>query len=122
VLTLLFAMMFKVLPDVKIGWSDVWLGAIITAMLFTLGKYAIGVYLGQSSLASSYGVAGSFVVLLVWVYYSAQILFLGAEFTQVYANRYGSQIVPTKNAVAITEQDRAQQGLTRRQPAATRYQ
>jgi membrane protein len=110
VLTLLFAMMFKYLPDVKIGWRDVILGAFMTAVLFTIGKFAIGMYLGHSSMASSYGVAGSFVVLLVWVYYSAQILFFGAEFTQVYANKFGSRIVPSENAVPVTEEARARQG------------
>ncbi|MCA9008568.1 MAG: YihY/virulence factor BrkB family protein [Planctomycetaceae bacterium] len=98
VITLLFALMFKLLPDVRIAWSDVWLGAVLTAALFTIGKSAIGAYLGRSSMASSYGVAASFVVLLVWVYYSAQILFFGAELTQVYANQFGSRIVPDKNA------------------------
>jgi membrane protein len=98
VITLLFAMMFKLLPDVKMAWNDVWLGAVTTAALFTLGKFAIGLYLGHSSMASSYGVAGSFVVLLVWVYYSAQILFFGAELTQVYANKYGSGIAPSADA------------------------
>lgn len=98
VISLLFAMMFKYLPDVRIAWRDVWLGAVMTAVLFTIGKFAIGLYLGHSSMASSYGAAGSFVVLLVWVYYSAQILFLGAEFTQVYANRYGAQIAPAEGA------------------------
>ena len=98
VITLLFAMMFKLLPDVEMAWSDVWLGAVITAALFAVGKFAIGLYLGHSSMASSYGVAGSFVVLLVWVYYSAQILFFGAELTQVYANKYGSGISPAASA------------------------
>jgi membrane protein len=98
VITLLFAMMYKYLPDAKIAWRDVWLGAAITALLFTIGKFAIGLYLGHSSMASSYGVAGSFVVLLVWVYYSAQILFLGAEFTQVHASRRGRRIVAAENA------------------------
>ena len=87
-----------------------WLGAVITAGLFSVGKLAIGLYLGHSSMASSYGVAGSFVVLLVWVYYSAQILFFGAEFTQVYANKYGSRIVPSENAEPVTEEARAEQG------------
>jgi membrane protein len=113
VITVLFAMMFKYLPDVRIAWSDVWLGALITGVLFTIGKFAIGLYLGHSSMASSYGMAGSFVVLLVWVYYSAQILFLGAEFAQVYANEYGSRIVPTENAEPLTEEARAQQGRAR---------
>lgn len=113
VITLLFAMMFKVLPDVKMAWSDVWLGAAVTAALFTVGKFAIGLYLGHSSMAASYGVAGSFVVLLVWVYYSAQILFFGAELTQVYANRYGSRIIPSENAEPLTAEERAQQGRPR---------
>jgi membrane protein len=102
-ITLLFAMLFKYVPDVKIAWRDVWLGAVVTAALFTVGKFAIGLYLGHSSMASSYGLAGSFVVLLVWVYYSAQILFFGAELTQVYANRYGSRIVPAENAQLADE-------------------
>jgi membrane protein len=116
VFTVLFALMFKYVPDVKISWSDVWLGALLTAFLFLVGKFAIGLYLGHSSMASSYGVAGSFVVLLVWVYYSAQILFFGAEFTQVYANKYGSRIVPTENAEPLTAEARAQQGRPRQQP------
>lgn len=109
VITLLFALIIKLLPDVRMAWRDVWLGAVVTAALFTVGKQLIGLYLGHSSMASSYGVAGSFVVLLVWMYYSAQILFFGAELTQVYANRYGSHIVPTENAVPISsEADRGQ--------------
>lgn len=111
VFTGLFALIFKYVPDAEVAWRDVWLGAALTAVLFTLGKLAIGLYLGRSSLASSYGVAGSLIVLLVWVYYSAQIVFFGAEFTQVYANRYGKRIVPSKNAVAVTEQQRAQEGM-----------
>jgi membrane protein len=111
VFTGVFAMMFKFLPDVKIAWKDVWLGAFITAILFAIGKFAIGLYLGQSALASSYGVAGSLIVLLVWVYYSAQIMFFGAEFTQVYANRYGQRIRPSENAQPVTEEQRAQEGL-----------
>ncbi len=103
VITILFALMFKVLPDVRMSWRDVWLGAFVTAILFAIGKAAIGLYLGQSALASSYGAAGSFVVLLVWIYYSAQILFFGAELTQVYANRYGSRIRPAENAVKKSE-------------------
>jgi membrane protein len=117
VITLLFAMMFRLLPDVKIAWRDVWLGAIVTALLFTVGKFAIGLYLGHSAMASSYGVAGSFVVLLVWVYYSAQILFFGAELTQVYANQFGSRIVPAENARPVTDDSRAQQGRPRHRPS-----
>jgi membrane protein len=90
VLILLFAMMFKYLPDVEIGWRDVWIGAVLTAMLFNLGKFLIGLYLGYQGMESTYGAAASVVLILVWIYYSAQIVFFGAEFTQVYARRYGS--------------------------------
>lgn len=109
--TALFALIFKIVPDVSIHWRDVWIGAFVTAVLFTLGKLAIGLYLGRSSVASPYGAAGSVVVLVVWVYYSAQILFFGAEFTQVYARRFGSRIVPTKNAAPITAEAKAQMGI-----------
>lgn len=85
IITFLFAMIYKVLPDTHVEWRDVWLGALVTAILFSLGKLGIGIYLGTTSIASSYGAAGSVAILLIWVYYSAQILFLGAEFTQVYA-------------------------------------
>jgi membrane protein len=102
-ITLLFAMIYKVLPDVEIAWRDVWIGAAVTALLFTIGKFLIGLYLAHSTVASTYGAAGSLVVLLLWIYYSSQILFLGAEFTQVYATRYGSQITPSKNAVPVKE-------------------
>jgi membrane protein len=102
-ITFLFALMYKYLPDVEIGWRDVWIGAVVTALLFTLGKFLIGLYLGKSSVASTYGAAGSLVVLLLWIYYSSQILFLGAEFTQVYATHYGSQIKPSKHAVPVVE-------------------
>ncbi len=86
VTTVLFAMMFKILPDADIGWHEVWIGAVLTAALFSIGKFLIGLYLGHSALSSTYGAAGSLVVILIWIYYSAQILFLGAEFTQVHAN------------------------------------
>lgn len=112
VFTGIFAMIFKYLPDARIAWRDVWLGAVITAVLFTAGKLAIGLYLGKSSIASSYGVAGSLIVLLVWVYYSAQIVFFGAEFTQVYANQFGGKIVPTENAEIVPTEKRLQEGLT----------
>jgi membrane protein len=87
----LFAAIFKVLPDTDVRWSDVWIGAAVTALLFVIGKAAIGLYLGNTSVASVYGGASSVVVILLWVYYSAQILFLGAEFTQVFARRGGSR-------------------------------
>ena len=99
VITGLFALIFKVLPDAYVAWSDVWVGAALTALLFTIGKFAIGLYLGKSDVGSAYGAAGSLVILLVWVYYSAQILLFGAEFTQVHANTFGAHIVPSDNAV-----------------------
>jgi membrane protein len=98
VITLLFAMIFKVLPDVKIAWRDVWVGAAVSSLLFTGGKFVLGMYLGQNTTVSAYGAAGSLIVILLWVYYSAQILFFGAEVTQVYANRYGSNLVPSAHA------------------------
>lgn len=113
VITMLFAMIYKFLPDAKIAWGDVWIGAALTSLLFTVGKLLLGLYLGNASFGSTYGAAGSLVILLAWVFYSAQILFIGAEFTQVYASKYGSRIVPTKNAVALTEEARAQQGMPR---------
>ena len=112
-ITLLFALIFKVIPDVKIHWNDVWLGAFATAVLFSMGKWAIGLYLGQSAPASSYGAAGSLIILLLWVYYSSQLLFFGAEFTQVYANRYGGRIRPDENAIDLSESQRLHQGLAR---------
>lgn len=99
VITVLFALIFKYLPDAKIAWKDVWLGAVITAALFVLGKFALGLYLGTGSVGSSFGAAGSLIILLLWVYYSAQILFFGAEFTQVWANRFGEKVVPDDDAV-----------------------
>ncbi len=84
----------RVLPDAEIAWRDVCLGAFVTAILFSLGKMLIGLYLDSSAVASSFGTEGSLALLLIWIYYSAQILFFGAEFTQVYANNYGSKIVP----------------------------
>ena len=113
VVILLFALIFKLLPDAKIAWHDVWVGAGLTTALFLVGKALIGAYLGRSSYGSAYGAAGSLVVLLVWIYYSSQILFFGAEFTQVYANRYGSQIRPSSNAEPATERSREQQGMPR---------
>jgi membrane protein len=91
VVTLLFALIFKLLPDTTVGWRDVWAGAAITAVLFTVGKLLIGLYLGKSAVASTYGAAGSVVVLVVWVYYAAQIFYFGAELTHAYARRHGSR-------------------------------
>jgi membrane protein len=108
IITLLFAMIFKFLPDVHIAWGDVGLGAFVTAVLFTLGKFAIGLYLGRSSLTSVYGAAGSLVLILAWAYYSSLILFFGAEFTRAYATRYGCRIIPTRNAVPLMPEMRVQ--------------
>lgn len=90
VIACLFAVIYKMLPNVKLAWRDVWTGALVTASLFSLGKYVIGLYLGNSAVASGFGAAGSVIALLLWVYYSAQIFFLGAEFTRQYALRFGS--------------------------------
>ncbi len=103
IITLLFALIYKFLPDVKIRWRDVWLGAVVTAFLFTVGKLAIGLYLGHSRIATAYGAAGSLVIVLAWIYYSSQILFFGAEFTNVYANRHGREIEPAEETVRIEQ-------------------
>jgi membrane protein len=89
-ITLAFAMIYKLMPRMKIDWRDVWIGAIVTSFLFAIGKFLIGVYIGRSGVASGYGAAGSFVVVLVWIYYSAQIFLMGAEFTRVYSYTFGS--------------------------------
>lgn len=99
---LLFALIFKVLPDVKIAWREVWMGALLAAILFNVGKFALGLYLGRSSVASAYGAAGSLVIILLWVYYSSQTLFLGAEFTRVYAKQFGRPFRPTPGAEFVT--------------------
>jgi membrane protein len=91
VITGLFAMIYKILPSVRIAWRDVWVGAAVTSLLFWIGKYLIGLYLGKSAVASPFGAAGTLVVVILWVYYSAQIFFLGAEFTRAYALRLGSK-------------------------------
>jgi membrane protein len=98
---LLFAAIYKVLPDAEFSWRDVWMGATATALLFTVGKWLLGLYLGYQSAASAYGAAGSLVVLLIWIYYSAQIFFFGAEFTQVYARRAGEGVAPDAKAQPI---------------------
>jgi membrane protein len=102
IVTLLFAMIYKVLPDTTIAWGDVVIGAVATSLLFTVGKFLIGLYLVYSSVVSAYGAAGSLVVVLVWVYYSAQIFYFGAEFTKVYATRRGHRVTPHKDAAAVT--------------------
>jgi len=116
VITGSFALIFKLLPDVRIAWRDVWLGAAVTSLFFTVGKFLIGLYLGKSAVASAYGAAGSLVIIVVWVYYSAQILLLGAEFTKMWTKRRGSGFVPEKTAVPVTQEARAEQGLGPRPP------
>lgn len=103
IVTLLFALIYRYLPDVYITWKDVAVGAAVTALLFTVGKFLIGFYLGRMAFESAYGTAGSFAVLLIWIYYSALICFYGAEFTQVYARRFGSRIHPEEHAVRLGE-------------------
>ncbi|MGZ4966950.1 MAG: YihY/virulence factor BrkB family protein [Chthoniobacterales bacterium] len=98
---LLFAAMFKCLPDVEVRWRDVIIGAAMTAILFLIGKWALGLYLGSGAAGSAYGAASSLITLLLWIYYSSQILLFGAEFTQVYANRFGAGARPSKHAVCI---------------------
>jgi membrane protein len=109
VISFLFAMIFKYVPDAIISWRDVWIGAAATAGLFVVGKWAIGLYLGRGGISNSFGSAASFVLVLVWIYYSAQILFLGAEFTQAYASMYGSHVMPAPDAEPTTDKDRAQE-------------
>ena len=111
VITVLFAGMFKLLPDVIVAWRDVWLGAFLTSLMFQLGKLLLTLYITYFSPGSAFGAAGTVVIMLVWVYYSAQILFFGAEFTQVFANQYGSRAVPSANAEPLTEDMRAQAGI-----------
>lgn len=103
VFTLLFGLIYKFLPDVELEWRDVWFGGLVTALLFTLGKYAIGLYLGRSSVGSGFGAAGSLAVLMVWIYYSAQIVLLGAEITQAYVRHRGRVIAPARGAVKVQE-------------------
>ena len=105
VVVLLFAMIFKFLPDAQVRWRDVWIGAAMTALLFGLGKWALGFYLGSGSAGSAYGAASSLITLLLWIYYSSQILLFGAEFTQVYANQAGRRVQPSKYAVPIEEME-----------------
>lgn len=107
IFTVLFAIVYKVLPDAKIAWSDVLLGSVITALLFTSGNYAIGLYLGWSAVKSAYGAAGSLAVLLLWVYYATQVFLAGAEITQVYAKLYGSGIHPSDYAELIDDVKKA---------------
>lgn len=104
VLFVIFGAIFKIIPDVQIAWRDVWAGAAVTAVLFMIGKYLIGLYLARSNVATAYGAAGSLAVVLVWFYYSSLLLFLGAEFTQVYSRHSGRRIRPEAGAVRVDEE------------------
>ncbi len=101
IVVLVFATIFKFLPDVKLRWRDVWIGSILTAILFAIGKWALGFYLGSGAASSAYGAASSLITLLLWIYYSSQILLFGAEFTQVYTRRFGGRAEPDDYAVCI---------------------
>jgi membrane protein len=111
IITLLFAVIFKVLPDVKIRWKDVLVGSVVTALLFLLGKFLIGLYLSMSNLGFTYGAAASIIIILLWVYYSSIILYFGAEFTQAYAERLGGKIVPKEYAVLVKQREITQEDL-----------
>jgi len=110
---LLFALVYKVLPDVKLGWRDVAVGGIMTAVLFSIGRWLIGLYLGRSSMASAYGAAGSLVVLLVWVYYASLVVFLGAELTQVLARHRGRLVEPEEHAIVVERKEELKPGEKR---------
>ncbi len=112
IITLLFTLIFKLLPDVTVSWKDVWIGSVFTAVLFMVGKFLIGIYIGSASIGSIYGAAGSLVIVLVWTYYSSQILFFGAELIRAYAKYFDpAQIVPTELAVPMTDMELAKQGM-----------
>jgi membrane protein len=105
IVILVFAMIFKFLPDVKVRWRDVWIGSILTAILFVIGKWALGLYLGSGAASSAYGAASSLITLLLWIYYSSQILLFGAEFTQVYARKFGAPVAPDEFAVCVEQKE-----------------
>ncbi len=106
----IFALLFKYLPDVELVWKDVWIGAVASAVLFMLGQYLLSIYIASGAIGAPFGAVGSLVIVLVWIYYSAQILFLGAEFTQVYTHRFGSRVKPKHDAEFVTKKDKAQEG------------
>lgn len=122
VITVLFALIFKVLPDVKLKWRDVIPGALVTTLLFSVGKFLLGFYLARQSSASAYGAGTAFVLVLLYIYYSSVILFFGAEFTQVYTRRSGVRVKPSKYAVPVTEEERAQQGMPRQPSGKGRHE
>jgi membrane protein len=111
VLTLVFAVLFKALPDAKVKWRDVWVGALATAALFSVGKVLLGLYLGRPAAAATFGAASALVLVILWVYYCAQLVLLGAEFTQAYAHWRGRAIQPDEDAVPVTQEARAQEGM-----------
>lgn len=111
VLTLVFAVLFKALPDAKVKWRDVWIGATATAGLFALGKVLLGLYLGRPAATATFGSASALVLVVLWVYYCAQLVLLGAEFTQAYAHWRGRAIEPDEDAVPVTQEARAQEGM-----------
>lgn len=113
--TLLFAAIYTILPDAEVQWRDAFVGALITAVLFMLGQYLFGLFLGQTDFGSAYGVAGSFVIVITWIYYTAHILFVGAEFTKVYARRHGSPIVPEEYAVSCSSNNKSDSENSRQQ-------
>ena len=115
VLTFMFALLFMYVPDAEIGWRDLWVGGLLTVVLFTLGKTAIGVYLGRASVGSAYGAAGSMVVLLVWLYYSALIMFFGAEFTHAWATPHGG-VTPQPHAISGAAPQTKSEAATDRPP------
>ena len=114
VIAFLFALMFRYIPDAVVAWENALVGGAVTAALFTIGETLIGIYLGRTNVGSAFGVAGSLVVFLVWVYFSSLIFFFGAEFTKAYADRYGPPIRPAENAVPLTAESREQQGLLKK--------
>jgi membrane protein len=125
IISALFSALFRLLPDVRLRWRDVRLGGFLTAVLFVIGKWAIGAYIGRSGVASGYGAAGSLIVVLVWVYYSSQILFFGAEFTRAWATRDGRRVEPKEGAIAfvspvsaVSQAKRAAAKAARPEPAA----
>jgi len=120
VITLLFALIFRFLPDAEVRWKNVWTGGFVTAVLFVIGKTLIGLYFSKSAVASGFGAASSLVLLLVWVYYNSQILFLGAEFTMAYSRSRGEQPRPKPHAEWLSAQHRIQQGLSPKTASAIR--
>lgn len=106
--TILFALMFKILPDAKIAWKDVWLGGFFTSVLFTIGESLLGFYLNLSSIGTIYGIAGSVIVIMIWIYYSSQIILFGAAFTKSYADQYGKKVRPTNQSILVNNNHLAQ--------------